>query len=162
MTRVTTTPPALRWVAIFLAACAVLGLFLGFRDQIRKNPPGWYTGAEQVAVPLPSTPDTARDAVAFDPSAKTPAAPVAVSGAPEARTSPQTPAETAAPADANADPVPVPPPPPAKVIAPPVMTPAAPAKPRPTPRPAPSSDPVGDILEGQKQAETPAPAAVPY
>ena len=50
-----------------MAACAVLGLFLGFRDQIRKNPPGWYTGAEQIATPLTTPADGAREAVAFDP-----------------------------------------------------------------------------------------------
>lgn len=154
MTEVTHTPPALRWVALFLAACAVLGLFLGFRDQIRKNPPGWYTGAEQVAAPLPATADGAREAVAFDPNAPqatTTAAPAA------AKTAPAPKAETSAE---------VPPPP---VLVP--MTQPVPATPRPkatTPppvqkaptRPAPSSDPVGDILEGQKQPE--APATVPY
>lgn len=160
MTEVMHTPPALRWVALFLAACAVLGLFLGFRDQIRKNPPGWYTGAEQVATPLPATADGAREAVAFDPTAprSTDApAPTAPGSAPRADT---------ATADQATD---VPPPP---VLAPatePVQI--APAAPRPkaatpspaqkTPtRPAPSSDPVGDILEGQKQSET--PVVVPY
>src|SRR3990167_3608495 len=111
MTEVMHTPPALRWVALFLAACAVLGLFLGFRDQIRKNPPGWYTGAEQVAAPLPATADGARDAVAFDPNAprSTDApAPVAAGPAPKA--------DTAA-ADQTSD---VPPPPA------PLPTPAAP------------------------------------
>lgn len=160
MTEVTHTPPALRWVALFLAACAVLGLFLGFRDQIRKNPPGWYTGAEQVAAPLPATADGARDAVAFDPNAprSTDApAPTAAGSAPKANT---------AAADRASE---VPPPPVLVPTTEPVQI--APAAPRPkaatsspaqkTPtRPAPSSDPVGDILEGQKQPET--PVVVPY
>ena len=152
MTDVTTTPPALRWVALFLAACAVLGLFLGFRDQIRKNPPGWYTGAEQIATPLPQTGDGARDAVAFDPSAARPAPAAApVEKAPEAKTT--TPADTATETIAA----------PAPKIAPPVLTPAP--KPRataPAPKAPPSADPVGDILEGQKRTENPDAAPVPY
>lgn len=162
MTEVMHTPPALRWVALFLAACAVLGLFLGFRDQIRKNPPGWYTGAEQVATPLPATADGAREAVAFDPDAPRPTGakvPASITPAPAPKAG--TPAT-----DQTAD-----------VTPPPVLVPTtqpvqvAPATPRPkaatpppaqkTPtRPAPSSDPVGDILEGQKQPET--PVVVPY
>lgn len=161
MTDVTSTPPALRWVALFLAACAVLGLFLGFRDQIRKNPPGWYTGAEQIATPLTPTTDGAREAVAFDPSAARPApAATAAASAPKAAdTRAATPVDSETPADE----------PPAPKIAPPVLTPS----PAPTPTPkaratppttkaAPSADPVGDILEGQKQTETPAAAPVPY
>lgn len=157
MTEVMHTPPALRWVALFLAVCAVLGLFLGFRDQIRKNPPGWYTGAEQVATPLPATTDGAREAVAFDPDApSSTGAAVAKVVAPDPAPAPkaETPAADQAAAQRPAD---VPPPP--------VQTPTTPPRPKaaapktPT-RPAPSSDPVGDILEGQLQPET--PATVPY
>lgn len=161
MTDVTSTPPALRWVALFLAACAVLGLFLGFRDQIRKNPPGWYTGAEQIATPLATTTDGAREAVAFDPSAARPA-PAATAAAPApkaADTRAATPVDGETPADE----------PPAPKIAPPVLTPTPTPAPMPKARAtppatkaAPSADPVGDILEGQKQAETPAAAPVPY
>ncbi|MDO8296689.1 MAG: hypothetical protein Q7T19_09660 [Caulobacter sp.] len=154
MTDVTTTPPALRWVALFLAACAVLGLFLGFRDQIRKNPPGWYTGAEQVATPLPQTGDSAREAVAFEPSAASPAPAAApVEKAAEAKTT--TPAETATETITT----------PASKIAPPVPTPAPAPKLKaaaPAPRASPSADPVGDILEGQKRTEDPDAAPVPY
>lgn len=159
MTVVTSTPPALRWVALFLAACAALGLFLGFRDQIRKNPPGWYTGAEQVATPLPSTSDGARDAVPLDPNAPEPT--VTITAEPAART----PAAKADDADATDAETPAGSGTPTPKIAPPVLTPTpSPApKTRPAPppaaKPAPSADPVGDILEGQK---TPEPAVVPY
>lgn len=163
MTDVTSTPPALRWVALFLAACAVLGLFLGFRDQIRKNPPGWYTGAEQIATPLATTTDGAREAVAFDPSAARPATGATATAATPVQKAVETPAATPVDSETPADE------PPAPKIAPPVLTP--PATPTPAPRArttppatkaAPSADPVGDILEGQKQAETPAAAPVPY
>lgn len=159
MTDVTSTPPALRWVAIFLAACAVLGLFLGFRDQIRKNPPGWYTGAEQVATPLTTPADGAREAVPFDPSAPGPRvtipAPAAATTTPAAK-APET-TTTATPADAAAGT------PAEKTVAPPAPSTTPAPKPRPaapSPKAAPAADPVGDILEGQKQTET--PAAVPY
>lgn len=153
MTDVTTTPPALRWVALFLGACAVLGLFLGFRDQIRKNPPGWYTGAEQVATPLPPTSDGAREAVAFDPSAATPAA--AEPSVTPARKTADTVTGTTAPDTSEVEQTPAP------KSAPPV-SPTAPAPKAKAAPPAPSADPVGDILEGQKQAETPATTPVPY
>lgn len=157
MTAVTSTPPALRWVALFLAACAVLGLFLGFRDQIRKNPPDWYTGAESAAPLLPATPDTAREAVAFDPTP--PPAPTEAAPRPAPKVVALTP-ETADAADtAEAESAS----PPARPIPPPVLTPAPAPKLKaatPAPKSPPSADPVGDILEGQKQAET--PAAVPY
>ncbi|MCF8504665.1 MAG: hypothetical protein K9G59_07105 [Caulobacter sp.] len=160
MTDVTSTPPALRWVALFLAACGVLGLFLGFRDQIRKNPPGWYTGVEQVAVPLTAPVDGAREAVAFDPSDRS-ATPAPSSGpAPKAtETRPAAEETDAADTPTAAE----------STIAKPIVPPPAPlAVPPATPRPkatpapktAPSADPVGDILEGQKQPET--PATVPY
>jgi hypothetical protein len=150
MTDVTHTPPALRWVALFLAACAVLGLFLGFRDQIRKNPPGWYTGAEQIATPLTTPADGAREAVAFDPATtRAPAAATAPAVAPAPKT--ETPKEEETDAEDPAE--------------------AAATKPGPATRPRPANpplkipppaDPVGDILEGQKDAEPAAPPAVPY
>ena len=161
MTEVTSTPPALRWVALFLAACAVLGLFLGFRDQIRKNPPGWYTGAEQIAAPLVSAPDGAREAVPFDPNAPAPpaASPSAKTPAPKGPGArPEAPADTA-PTDGATPPET----PAARTVAPPVLTPTPAPRLKATPPPAkaaPPADPVGDILEGQKQPE--APAAVPY
>lgn len=159
MTDVTSTPPALRWVALFLAACAVLGLFLGFRDQIRKNPPGWYTGAEQVAAPLVTPADGARDAVPFDPEAAKAAAAAPRPAAPSAKT----PAEVLEEPAASTEAAPPPESPAARPIAPPVLTPTPPPKLKPAAppsKPAPSADPVGDILEGQKSSET--PAAVPY
>lgn len=160
MTDVTSTPPALRWVAIFLAACGVLGLFLGFRDQIRKNPPGWYTGVEQVAVPLAAPVDGAREAVAFDPSDRS-ATPAPSSGpAPKAtETRPAAEETDAADAPTAAEPTIAKP-----IVPPPAPLAVPPATPRPkatpAPKTAPSADPVGDILEGQKQPET--PATVPY
>lgn len=154
MTAVTSTPPALRWVALFLAACAVLGLFLGFRDQIRRNPPDWYTGAERAAAPLATMPDTAREAVAFDPALPPAPAEVAARPAPKAAAPPPESAD-APETDAASRPPPS--------IPPPVLTPAPAPKLKavaPAPKSPPSADPVGDILEGQKQAET--PAVVPY
>lgn len=158
MSDVTTAPPALRWVAFFLAACAVLGLFLGFRDQIRKNPPGWYTGAEQVATPLGASPDGARDAVAFDPAAPRP--PLTTAAPPQKAA--DTPALTASTPEEKADEAGAPEAIAPKAVPPPVLTPTptpklrtVPAAPRPPP-----SDPVGDILEGQKLSD-PAPT-VPY
>lgn len=166
MTEVTHTPPALRWVALFLAACAVLGLFLGFRDQIRKNPPGWYTGAEQVASPLPTTADGAREAVAFDPNAPQAKGEVNAAPAPTAPARTEDAAEDepdeAAPAETVTTPTVVPTTQTAQPAAPaPKPKAAAPPPPSKAPaRPAPQADPVGDILEGQKQPET--PATVPY
>lgn len=150
MTDVTHTPPALRWVALFLAACAVLGLFLGFRDQIRKNPPGWYTGAEQIATPLTTPADGAREAVAFDPATtRPPAAAAQPVTAPAPRT--ETPKDDETDAEAAAETA---------------ATKAGPAtKPRPANPPLkipPPADPVGDILEGQKDADSAAPPTVPY
>lgn len=154
MTDITSTPPALRWIALFLAACAVLGLFLGFRDQIRKNPPGWYTGAEQIATPLAPASDGAREAVPFDPDTPTPLAPPSpaatttpLAKAPETTTAPLP--DAAAPAGPTAH---------KPVVSSPAVT-----KPRvvaPAPRTTATGDPVGDILEGQKQTET--PVTVPY
>jgi hypothetical protein len=160
MTAVTATPPALRWVALFLAACAALGLFLGFRDQIRKNPPGWYTGAERVAAPRPSTPDGARDAVPFDPDAPQPTVTMTTEPAartPAAKAADEDVADAESPAEPGTSAPKIAPPAPAPA---PASAPAPKARPAPPPAPkaAPPADPVGDILEGQK----PAPADVPY
>jgi len=162
MTDVTSTPPALRWVAIFLAACGVLGLFLGFRDQIRKNPPGWYTGAEQVAVPLATPVDGAREAVAFDPSDRSTASGPSSGPAPKStEAKPAAEEPDAADAPTTAEPATAKPlvPTPAPLAVPPPATPRPKAA-TPAPKAAPSADPVGDILEGQKQSES--PATVPY
>lgn len=149
MATVVSTPPALRWVALFLAGCAVLGLYLGFRDQIRRNPPGWYTGVEQVAVPVGTATDGIREAAPFDPDAAAPAtrdepaAPKPESKAEAAEAAPAVPPPTLDDA-----PVAMPPP-----VAPPARTVETPSRPRPAPQPpakAPASDdPVGDILEGR-------------
>lgn len=160
MDSVTNTPPTLRWVALFLAACAVLGLFLGFRDQIRKNPPGWYTGAERVAAPLPAASDGIPDAAPFDPGAPQ-SATATMTTAPATKTEP---AKTEKPDDDPADKAgqpaaTIPAPTTKSTEAPPAAKPK-PAVPPPTPKSQPSADPVGDILEGQKSE--PAPAAVPY
>lgn len=160
MTAVTTTPPALRWVALFLAACAALGLFLGFRDQMRKNPPGWYTGTERLAAPLPAAQDGIREAAPFDPDAPQPT--VTITGEP----APKAPAAKAD--DAAKDAVdavsPAGPPTvetPASRASPPPPPPKLKAAPPPAPKAPPSADPVGDILEGQKTPES-APTPVPY
>lgn len=162
MTDVASTPPALRWVAIFLAACGVLGLFLGFRDQIRKNPPGWYTGVEQAAVPLAAPADGAREAVAFDPAERSATAARSSAPAPKAtETKPAADGPDAVETPTATDPATAKPlvPTPAPLAVPPAATPRPKAA-APAPRTAPSADPVGDILEGQKQPET--PATVPY
>jgi len=146
-------PPALRWVALFLALCAALGLWLGFKDQMRRNPPAWYTGAaEPVATSLPGG-VAARDAVAFDPNApnRPLATPTAAAPQDKAEAKPEEKTEPAlTPAQefvADTKPLDVPAPPKPK------------ATPTPAPKPAPSEDPVGDILDGQKPAEGP---PVPY
>lgn len=147
-------PPALRWVAAFLALCAALGLWLGFKDQMRRNPPAWYTGAaEPVATSLPGG-AAARDAVAFDPNA--PARPVAgdqpsATTQQKAEAKPEDKTETMTPAEAFV------------ADTKPLEVPAAPkpkATPTPATKPAPSEDPVGDILDGQKPVDAPPP--VPY
>lgn len=148
-------PPALRWVAAFLALCAALGLWLGFKDQMRRNPPAWYTGASEPTAAAGSPGAEARDAVAFDPNA--PARPLGVQPAaagPEEKTEAKA-EDKADEADADdtvvaeTKPLDVPPPPKPK------------AAPTPTPKPAPSDDPVGDILDSQKPpADT--PPVVPY
>lgn len=156
MTDVTHTPPALRWVALFLAACAVLGLFLGFHDQIRKNPPGWYTGAEQIATPLPPTADGAREAVAFDPAAGKPASDGDTSATPATVSLTKVEAPVTKPAGSTDA---------AATSATRSAATSPVTRPRPSASPMPKSqaptDPVGDILEGQKQTEPPSPA-VPY
>ncbi|MDP2260150.1 MAG: hypothetical protein Q8J89_10590 [Caulobacter sp.] len=154
------TPPALRWVVAFLAVCAALGLWLGFKDQIRRNPPAWYTGAPDPATPVAPPGDaTIRDATAFDPNAPTQAA----APAPLTRAQPK----AAEPDDAG-DAVDAPP---APMIAPPILIPpvqppaAQPAPPRPRPapppppvaRPTPSEDPVGDLLDPPAQSTPPVP-----
>lgn len=137
----TATPPALRWVAIFLAACAVLGLWLGFRDQIRRNPPDWYAGRAPVDAPamatggrdIPEASPLAPDAVVQPAAAPRPAAPK-----PAETTDTDEPADTA-------------------------TTAAEPPRPRAATAPAKApatTDPVGDILESQKTPEP--PATVPY
>ncbi|MDP1630093.1 MAG: hypothetical protein Q8L66_01580 [Caulobacter sp.] len=153
MTAIPATPPALRWVALFLVACAALGLFLGFRDQIRRNPPDWYTGSERAASSLPVTPDGIQDAAPFDGATlqAPPTADVVVATVPA-----QKPA------------APEPTPEPEAVPAPAPSTPARTAQaaaPTPKPKPAqpkaaPSADPVGDILESQRSDS--APPVVPY
>jgi hypothetical protein len=155
---VTNTPPTLRWVALFLAACAVLGLFLGFRDQIRKNPPGWYTGAERVAAPLPATSDGIPDAAPFDPGAPQ-SATAAITTTPATKAEPARTEKPDEDGEAAATPPPASTPPAKSTEALPVAKPR-PAAPAPAPKSQPSADPVGDILEGQKSE--PAPAAVPY
>jgi hypothetical protein len=146
------TPPALRWVVAFLAVCAALGLWLGFKDQIRRNPPAWYTGAPDPVSPGVQSGDPAiRDATAFDPNAPTQGRAPAVTATPQAKTPEK--AEEADDEDAAPDAPQIAPP----VLTPPSTTPAAPAAqpapqrprpaPSPAPRPAPSEDPVGDLLE---------------
>lgn len=148
-------PPALRWVAAFLALCAALGLWLGFKDQMRRNPPAWYTGGSEPTAAPGSSGAEARDAVAFDPNA--PARPLGLQPAGD------TPAEKAEAKaeektdDAAADDAALAETRPLEVPAPPKPK----TTPTPTPKPAPSEDPVGDILDSQqKPAET--PPTVPY
>lgn len=143
------TPPALRWVAIFLAACAVLGLTLGFRDQMRRNPPAWYTGAQEKAVAGGGLID-AQEAVAFDPQAPKPA--LQIDEAP--KPAPQTEESKAAEAEDQ----PATPAPEEKAPEPPAAPKAKPPAPKIEPL---SEDPVGDLLEGQKKAPE-APPTVPY
>lgn len=155
------TPPALRWVVAFLAVCAVLGLWLGFKDQIRRNPPAWYTGAPDPVTPGAQPGDAViRDATAFDPNAPT-RAPASAS-TPQAQPKAPTKAEDAEDADAAPETPPIAPP----VLSPPATTPAPsaqPAAPRPRPapppaaRPAPSEDPVGDLLDPPAQGTPPVP-----
>lgn len=158
------TPPALRWVVAFLAICAVLGLWLGFKDQIRRNPPAWYTGAPDPVTPGAQPGDAViREATAFDPNAPTrDAAPAST-----AQAQPKTPAKTDDATDEDAAPG-------ASLTAPSAGTPPAPTpvptaqpaapRPRPAPppaaRPAPSEDPVGDLLDPPSPSQGTPP--VPY
>jgi|GEM_PF-2727286 len=143
------TSPALRWVAIFLAGCAVLGLTLGFRDQIRRNPPAWYTGAQEKAVAGGGLID-AQEAVAFDPQSPKPTLQTDEAPKPKVETEESKADEaedqpaTTTPEEKAADPA------------------AAPKAKPPAPKiEPPSEDPVGDLLEGQKKAPD-APPTVPY
>lgn len=152
------TPPALRWVVAFLAVCAALGVWLGFKDQIRRNPPAWYTGAPDPATPAAQPGEAAiREATAFDPNAPTPATAPASIPRPQSRAAEDTDdaeEEVAAPLG----PLIAPP-----VLSPPTQPPAAqPAPPRPRPapppaRPTPSEDPVGDLLDPPSQGAPPVP-----
>lgn len=158
------TPPALRWVVAFLAVCAVLGLWLGFKDQIRRNPPAWYTGAPDPVTPGAQPGDPViREATAFDPNAPTRTAAPASTAQAQPKTSAK--AEDAEDADAAPETPPIAPP----VLSPPAATPtpsAQPAAPRPRPapppaaRPAPSEDPVGDLLDPPAPSQGTPP--VPY
>lgn len=149
------TPPALRWVALFLTGCAVLGLTLGFRDQIRRNPPAWYTGGTEKVVAGSGLVE-AKEATAFDPEAPRPALQAEAEAA-------KPKAEEEAKADEALD-TPLTPTLPTTGTA----TAAAPTTPRPKPAlppppklDPPSEDPVGDLLEGQTKAPEP-PPVVPY
>lgn len=145
-------PPALRWVVAFLAICGALGLWLGFKDQIRRNPPAWYTGAPDPVTSGAGPGDAViRDATAFDPDAVARPDPATTAARPQSKaTETDEAAETT-----EADSAETPPPPTPSTPTPttsPAATPAAqpgPPRPRPTPapRPAPSEDPVGDLLE---------------
>lgn len=161
------TPPALRWVLAFLGVCAALGLWLGFKDQIRRNPPAWYTGAPDPVVAGAPAADEAgiREATPFDPSARSASQQAASAATTEPKPPEKKDEPAAAPEDAAGEPAADAA---APAVAPPAATqaPAAPARPRPatpTPsRPAPSADPVGDILDGQRPPAQPAPSDVPY
>jgi hypothetical protein len=151
----TATPPALRWVALFLLLCAVLGLWMGFKDQIRRNPPDWYTGATSQDPGAPAGASGIRDATPFDPTTK--AAPVEQAAAPQPKAADAKPDEPADVVAGGADA--------ATATTAATTTPAA-AAPRPktttpaAPKPS-SDDPVGDILDGQKPAPD-GPPTVPY
>jgi hypothetical protein len=145
-------PPALRWVVAFLAICGALGLWLGFKDQIRRNPPAWYTGAPDPVMPGAGSGDAViRDATAFDPNADARPDPATTAARPQPEaTETDEPGETTG-AEAAETPAPATPGASTPTTSP-AATPAAqpaPPRPRPTPapRPAPSDDPVGDLLE---------------
>lgn len=151
--------PVIGWVALFLVGCAVLGLTLGFRDQIRRNPPAWYTGAQEKPV-IGGGLIEAQEATPFDPNAQKPALQVA-EDEPKPKAEPEEPKpEDAAAAAADAtgaaadDPI---------ASGATTTTPSRPKAPTvPAPKIAPSSDdPVGDLLESQNKAPE-APPVVPY
>ncbi len=144
--------PVIRWVALFLLGCAVLGLTLGFRDQIRRNPPAWYTGAREKPV-IGGDLIQAKEATPFDPNAQKPALQVTEEEDPKPKAEEPKPAEAAA----------------AETTTPAAgaeTTAATAPRPKTSTTPAPKSepqtdDPVGDLLESQKKApET--PPVVPY
>lgn len=148
--------PVLGWVALFLVGCAVLGLTLGFRDQIRRNPPAWYTGAREKPV-IGGGLIEAREATPFDPNAQKPALQVAEEEEPKPKVEEPKPAETAEADAAAPAATPIGETPSAAATTPRPKAPTIPA-----PKLAPQSDdPVGDLLESQKKApET--PPVVPY
>lgn len=157
-------PPALRWVVAFLAICGVLGLWLGFKDQIRRNPPAWYTGAPDPVTPGAQAGDAViRDATAFDPNAPVRPSPATPDERPQPKAATSTPdaeggteetppAAPAAAAQPNTTPT-------APTAAPAAQTPRPRPTPPPAPRPAPSEDPVGDLLEPPPTQSSP---PVPY
>lgn len=143
-------PPALRWVALFLLGCAGLGLTLGFRDQIRRNPPAWYTGGREKAATGAGLIE-AKEAVPLDSVTTRPTLQVE-----DEEPAPKPKAEEPKPAE-PADDTPAATPPAGGTETP---------RPKPAPTPAPkaeppSQDPVGDLLDAHKKApET--PPTVPY
>jgi hypothetical protein len=154
------SPPALMWVALFLTLCAALGLWMGFKDQIRRNPPDWYTGASSGGSSGPAAADTAREATPYDPTARNdaPAVAAATPAKPAEKTGED---EDAADDTATTTAAPVTTATPAAPAAPGTVSPATP-RPKATPQPArPSDDPVGDILDSQKPAPD-QPPVVPY
>jgi len=156
------TPPALRWVLVFLGVCAALGLFMGFKDQIRRNPPAWYTGAPDPTVPgAPAGPDGVREATAFDPNARAPV--VQAAPAPKKSEEPDEDEADAAATTQTTQPETTA----TSPTAPTAANPSAPAAPRPRPtppvaRPAPSEDPVGDMIDAPRPAPAQPQPDVPY
>lgn len=152
------SPPALRWVALFLAVCAGLGLWMGFKDQMRRNPPDWYTGASRNGGG-PTAADTATEAKAYDPNARNDAPVQTTAPAPKAEEKKEEADDTDAVDDAAATDTPVTT---APTATPPGTTPATPRpKTPPPPAPRPTEDPVGDILDSQRPAPE-QPPVVPY
>lgn len=152
--------PVLRWVALFLVGCAVLGLTLGFRDQIRRNPPAWYTGAREKPI-VGSGLIEAQEATPFDPNAQKPALQVVEEEEAKPKTEEPKPEDAAAAAaDATGAAADAPAAAGAPTTTATTPRPKAPTVPAPKLGPQ-SDDPVGDLLESQKKApET--PPVVPY
>jgi hypothetical protein len=130
------SPRTLRYVVIGLSACAVIGLWTGLSDSLRRNAPDWEGGQSQAPVPVVAGPP---DAVAFTPGPgdrpiqKPLAAPAPVEETepPEAKT--ETPATGQATAPATQGPAPS--------------------------RPA-AGDPIGDLV--QEKTAAPPPPEVPF